>query len=87
MKGANRREGRQRADCHRDQSGSADRGSKSGADMPFTDVEIGAYYYDAVLWAAESGVTSGTGDTTFSPERDCLRAQIVTFLYRTYGMR
>ena len=41
-----------------------------------------AYHADAVLWAAANGVTNGTSDTTFSPNSDCTRAQIVTFLYR-----
>ena len=49
---------------------------------PFEDVPIGEYYAKAVLWAAETGVTAGTGDTTFSPKDTCTRAQIVTFLYR-----
>ena len=48
----------------------------------FTDVAEDAYYYDAVLWAAKNGVTTGTTETTFSPNDDCTRAQIVTFLYR-----
>lgn len=48
----------------------------------FVDVNETAYYYDAVQWAAQSGVTSGTGTNTFSPEANCTRAQIVTFLYR-----
>ena len=51
--------------------------------MPFTDVPAGSYYYDAVLWAAENGITKGTGDTTFSPNMTCSRAQIVTFLWRS----
>ena len=51
--------------------------------MPFTDVKSGVYYYDAVLWAVENGITKGTGDTTFSPNQTCSRAQIVTFLWRT----
>lgn len=49
---------------------------------PFTDVEPDAYYAQAVLWAFSKGVTSGTDDHTFSPNADCTRAQIVTFLYR-----
>ena len=49
---------------------------------PFADVAAGAYYYDAVLWAVENGVTAGTTATTFSPNNNCTRAQIVTFLYR-----
>lgn len=52
---------------------------------PFTDVADGAYYYDAVLWAVGTGVTAGTGDTTFSPDAPCTRAQIVTFLWRAAG--
>ena len=50
---------------------------------PFTDVAADAYYADAVLWAVENGITSGTSDCTFSPDADCTRAQIVTFLYRS----
>ena len=50
--------------------------------MPFTDVNAGSYYYDAVLWAVENGITEGTSDTTFSPNMICSRAQIVTFLWR-----
>ena len=48
----------------------------------FTDVAVDAYYYGAVAWAAEEGITGGTSATTFSPNADCTRAQIVTFLYR-----
>ena len=51
--------------------------------MPFTDVPAGSYYYDAVLWAIENGVTKGTSDTTFSPNANCSRGQIVTFLWRS----
>ena len=51
--------------------------------MPFTDVPAGSYYYDAVLWAAENGITKGTSDTTFSPNMTCTRAQIVAFLWRS----
>ena len=53
--------------------------------MPFTDVKAGSYYYDAVLWAVEKGITKGTSDTMFSPDATCTRAQIVTFLYRASG--
>ena len=52
---------------------------------PFTDVAKGAYYYDAVLWAVEMGITNGMSDVTFVPETEagiCNRAQIVTFLFR-----
>ena len=54
-------------------------------DMPFTDVEKGSYYYEAVLWAVEAGITKGTGEDTFSPAADCTRGQMVTFLYRYYA--
>ena len=48
----------------------------------FTDVTTGDYFYRAVLWAADNGITKGTTDTTFSPSGTCTRAQIVAFLYR-----
>ena len=51
--------------------------------MPFTDVSPSAYYYDAVLWALEEGITTGTSSTTFSPDATCSRAQIVAFLWRS----
>ena len=51
--------------------------------MPFTDVNAGSYYYDAVLWAVENGITKGTSETMFSPDATCSRAQIVTFLWRS----
>ncbi len=50
---------------------------------PFTDVSSSAYYYDAVLWAVENGITNGTSGTTFSPESAVSRAQAVTFLWRS----
>ena len=56
--------------------------AKSSA-MPFADVKAGSYYYDAVLWAVENGITKGTSDTMFSPDATCTRAQIVTFLWRS----
>lgn len=58
--------------------GSKDAGSRSG----FADVDAGAYYAGAVDWAVEHGITQGTSNTTFSPDADCTRGQIVTFLYR-----
>ena len=51
--------------------------------MPFNDVPVGSYYYDAVLWAVENGITKGTSETTFSPNMTCSRAQIVAFLWRS----
>lgn len=54
---------------------------------PFTDVKTTAYNYDAILWAYDNRITTGTSDTTFSPDASCTRAQIVTFLYRYYQGR
>ena len=53
--------------------------------LTFTDVPASAYYYDAVYWAVENGVTNGTSATTFSPNASCTRAQMVTFLWRAAG--
>lgn len=55
------------------------------ANNPFTDVQAGSYYYDAVLWAVEQGITSGTSATTFAPDSTVTRAQTVTFLWRQAG--
>ena len=52
---------------------------------PFTDVPAGSYYEDAVIWAVEKGITTGTGNGRFSPDAPCTRAQIVTFLWRAAG--
>ena len=57
----------------------------ASADNPFTDVKEDAYYYKAVLWAAEQGITTGTTATTFSPDATVSRAQSVTFLWRIAG--
>ena len=54
----------------------------ASSESPFSDVKEGAYYYNAVLWAVENGITNGTSDKTFSPDETCTRAQIVTFLWR-----
>ena len=51
----------------------------------FTDVHAEDYYYDAVLWAAQKGITGGMSDTLFAPNAVCTRAQIVTFLWRAAG--
>ena len=50
---------------------------------PFTDVVPGSFYESPVLWALENGITTGATATTFNPNGECLRAQVVTFLYRT----
>lgn len=57
----------------------------SRAKVEFSDVDPGAYYYAAVQWAVEQGITSGTSDTTFSPDTPCTRAQTIVFLWRAAG--
>ena len=52
---------------------------------PFNDVAEDAYYYAPALWAAKTGVTTGTSATTFSPEQTCTRGEIITLLWRFYG--
>lgn len=55
---------------------------KHSVSNPFTDVPSGQYYTDAVLWAYEKGITTGTSKTKFSPKATCTRGQVVTFIYR-----
>lgn len=57
-------------------------GSAAVSDSSFSDVSDDAYYANAVAWAVQKGITSGTGNDQFSPNADCTRAQIVTFLFR-----
>ena len=52
---------------------------------PFTDISKSDYFYDAVLWAADKGITSGVTETLFAPNSSCTRAQMVTFLWRANG--
>ena len=59
------------------------KGTASGS-TNFTDVKSDAFYTDAINWAVANNVTNGTSNTTFSPNADCTRAEIVTFLYRAY---
>ena len=59
------------------------KGTASGS-TNFTDVKSDAFYADAISWAVANNVTNGTSNTTFSPNADCTRAEIVTFLYRAY---
>ena len=54
----------------------------SDAETPFTDVDEGSWYADAVAWAVEQGITTGQTETTFGPSQPCNRAQVVTFLHR-----
>jgi len=53
--------------------------------LQFSDVKAGQYFYDAVMWAAENNITTGTGGSFFSPDTTCTRAQTVTFLWRAAG--
>ena len=62
-----------------------DQPATENAEHPFTDVQAGSWYEQAVLWAVEEGITSGMSPTTFNPGANCNRAQIVTFLYRAYA--
>ena len=53
--------------------------------LPFVDVPVNAFYYEPVAWALDQGITAGTDDTHFSPDNQCQRAQVVTFLWRAAG--
>lgn len=57
----------------------------SSNENQFTDVSEDAYYYEAVLWAVDKGITSGTSTTEFSPDKTCTTAEVLTFLYRANG--
>lgn len=59
-------------------------GKKVESSASFTDVKSDAFYADAINWAVANNVTNGTSNTMFSPNADCTRAEIVTFLYRAY---
>jgi hypothetical protein len=61
--------------------------AKAESKATFSDVPETAYYADAVAWAAESGVTTGVGQNCFAPNNDCVRGQIVTFLWRAYAAK
>ena len=63
----------------------AGRPGPESMDMPFADVAHGVYYYKAVLWAAEQGITAGTGPNSFSPNKTCTRAEVVTMLWKLLG--
>lgn len=56
-----------------------------GSATQFSDVSSGSYYYDAVAWAIDRGITNGTSPTTFGPDAGCTRAQTVVFLWRAFG--
>ena len=60
-------------------------GALGNGSLPFNDVTVRDYFYDAVKWAVDRGITSGTSRYTFSPDASCTRAQVVTFLWRAAG--
>ena len=68
-----------------DWNGTACKVCDATRENPFTDVPEGSFYIDPVLWAVEKGVTTGATATTFNPNGDCLRAHVVTFLWRAAG--
>jgi len=57
----------------------------TGSDNPFDDVKTSDFYYNAVLWAVENGITNGLDKTHFGPDQACSRSQVVTFLYRAFA--
>ena len=57
----------------------------NGQGSPFVDVKTSDFFYQAVLWAVENGITNGLTADTFGPTAECNRAQVVTFLYRAYN--
>ena len=64
----------------------AKEGKAPAINNPFTDVAENAYYYNPVLWAVDKNITTGTGDgSTFEPNANCTRGQVITFLYRAYN--
>ena len=77
-------------DGHRDPlgydwSGTVCRRCGAVRENPFEDVPAGSFYYDPVIWAVANGVTTGATATTFNPGGECMRAQVVTFLYRAFA--
>ena len=63
----------------------ANKPEPSTTENPFNDVSENDWFYKAVLWASENGITSGTGDGSFAPGKPCTRAEVVTFLYAAFG--
>ena len=57
----------------------------SSANNPFYDVDLSDYFYKAVLWAVEKGITKGVSESSFAPDEPCTRGQVVTFLHRYAG--
>ena len=73
------------ADVMQDYSGTITWISYKLEKLPFTDVPEGSFFYDPVEWAVENGITNGTSATTFGPNDQCMRAHVVTFLWRAMG--
>ena len=65
--------------------GHAEQRSIAKLENPFTDVAPGSFFYEPVMWAIENGITNGTSATTFGPNDQCMRAHVVTFLWRAEG--
>ena len=65
--------------------GHAEQRTVAKLENPFNDVAPGSFYYEPVMWAVENGITNGTSATTFGPNDQCMRAHVVTFLWRAVG--
>ena len=76
-------DGLEERSCNR--CGHTEQRSIAKLENPFSDVAPGSFYYEPVLWAVENGITNGTSATTFGPNDQCMRAHVVTFLWRAVG--
>lgn len=76
-------EGLEERSCTR--CGHTEQRSIAKLENPFTDVQSGSFYYEPVMWAIENGITNGTSANTFGPNDQCMRAHVVTFLWRAVG--
>ena len=76
-------DGLEERSCNR--CGHSEQRSIAKLENPFNDVAPGSFYYEPVMWAIENGITNGTSATTFSPNEQCMRAHVVTFLWRAVG--
>ena len=79
----NTEDGLEERSCTR--CGHTEQRSITKLENPFSDVVPGSFYYEPVMWAIENGITNGTSATTFGPNDQCMRAQVVTFLWRAVG--
>ena len=77
--------GHEYADCLCIRCGDADPSYQKPVENPFTDVPEDSFYFSPVLWAVENGITTGASETTFNPGGECMRAHVVTFLWRAAG--